>query len=97
MVGGESRKSKPPTITESKTSFGSRRASPNTRRPSFSIKHGPSSKNTSSKGLASFILRGVLNNATSRDKWVISLPAKTITSSESTRDVIVEKMPSMVV
>jgi hypothetical protein len=84
MVGGESRKSRRPSaVAESK-------ALPNSRSTSSRNKSGATSANTSLKGLNPFIERSVSNNATSKGRLATALTPMIRTSSENTRDVIVE-------
>jgi len=90
MVGGESRKSRKPFETTSSTaSFNGNRASTDFQCPSLTTEHGPSNKNTSSKGLTSYIFRNVWKNMSWWGKEILQC-GRTTTSSENTGDVIVE-------
>src|ERR1700753_3354164 len=84
MVVGESRKSR--RFREFKDS----RDASCFRRSSNEGGCGTWTKNTNLNGLASFIMRNVPNNATSKRKREKSLCQTTKMSSENTEDVIVE-------
>ena len=85
MVGGESRKSRAP--------FAATKFKPLSNSPLY--ESGTSSKNTNLKGLTSFIVRNVLNSVASQCGQGTS-SARTMTSSENTGDVMVEKTPATI-